>query len=390
MLTELKKLPRLENAQLGGKRVLLGVDYDDSLAFSSSPSGNPSLLPILSTVNFLLERGASIYIFSHSASFSPSNLATQLSKSLEREVDCISFPLSTEARESHLNISQGNISVLEIAKGTLEGSGNLSSLSHDLISLGSIFVNEARRSNQMPISFLTKLPEMLPSYAGLGLFQQVEFLAFLSERKRHPQTLILGGVDLESKLNLLKTLLPDLDNILVGGALAYTFLHSLAVPVGNSIKENSNLVTDAFQFLSGAELQRVHVQLPEDHITAHSLTGKFSVKKKHKILDNEMGVDIGPKSLLRFQKILSQSESVLWYGPMGLCKKGNPSISTQKIAKYLAKSSFQTFVIGRDTSLAVYQAGVEEKMAYVEPDSSFVIDVVCKKNLHGLSVLQRS
>ena len=135
LLTELKKLPRLENAQLGGKRVLFGVDYDDSLAFSSSPSGNPSLLPILSTVNFLLERGASIYIFSHSASFSPSNLATQLSKSLEREVDCISFPLSTEARESHLNISQGNISVLEIAKGTLEGSGNLSSLSHDLISL---------------------------------------------------------------------------------------------------------------------------------------------------------------------------------------------------------------------------------------------------------------
>ncbi|MCS6972251.1 MAG: phosphoglycerate kinase [Turneriella sp.] len=396
-------LPSIEQADVSGKKVLLRVDFNVPIDKNTGAiSDDTRIVKTLPTIELLLNRGAALILVSHlgrpekkgDPAFSLRGVASHLEKLLPgRKVYFSPEAIGQPAEELAARLLPGEILVLENIRFYEEETSKDEKVRHEfakkLCKLAEIYADDAFGAAHRAHASIYECAKILPSYAGLLLKKEIDILEKLMLDPARPFVAVIGGAKVSTKLAVLENLLAKADILLIGGAMAYTFLKSRLVEVGNSLVEKDYL-SQAFQIIDKAAFLKKEFLLPEDHVVASEFSEKAKIKTvKKAIPEGFMGMDIGPKTIDRYSAIIKKARTVLWNGPMGVFEMKKFSAGTFAIAKAMAKCKGVTVVGGGDSVAALAQTGLEHKMTHVSTGGGATLEYLEGKKLPGVAVLER-
>lgn len=392
-------LSRLETAQVQDKRVLVRIDLETATDSGGNLVDDLVLKQCQPTIELLVNRGAAVVVAGHGPFSSFDDLkknpqgasnyqafARRLGELLDRNVDYVGDPFGPEGTTRIRSLTSGEI----VFTGNMfQYAGEIKkdkSFAQNLASLFDILVNDSLAASRLPLASLSLLPALLPTFGGMSINRELDILKSLVAPANRPLVFIMGGVRLAPRIQLMNKLMEKLDTVLIGGGIAYTFLNSRAVPVGNSLREKE-LEVPAFQCMEKADLSETEFVLPVDHVIADQFSKNARTKTVAHggILDQWMALDIGPKTIGRMEKTIKKAHTVLWYGPLGAIEMDKFGRGSQAIARAMAKSKGRSIVLGSDTTRFVNQEGLAESFDLVSTCSSAALDILSGKTLPGLS-----
>ena len=391
----------LKSFDLKDKNILIRADFNVPIN-NQVVTNNFRIKSSLSTIKTCLDSGASITLMSHlgrpngkrcdDLSLVPvgEELASLLEMPIKFSDDCI----STDSIDTSISLKAGEIHLLENLRFHPGEESNDYEFSSRLSRHGQIFINDAfgtaHRSHSSNIGVVPYFKN-----AGIGwlMDKEINYLTQLIRKPNKPLTLILGGAKIGTKLKLIENFLNIANNIIIGGGMAFTFLKALGKDVGGSLVDDA-MISTAKNIMSKARAQGVRIVLPVDVMCSQSLDnieeeGPFFIED---IGDKLMGLDIGPKSVEKFKRILDKSETILWNGPMGVFEKEEFEYGTKEIAKYLAicaDNDNSIIIGGGDTAAAVEYFGLIKDMTHVSTGGGASLELLCGKILPALSILER-
>ena len=391
----------LKSFDLKDKNILIRADFNVPIN-NQVVTNNFRIKSSLSTIKTCLDSGASITLMSHlgrpngkrcdDLSLVPvgEELASLLEMPIKFSDDCI----STDSIDTSISLKAGEIHLLENLRFHSGEESNDYEFSSRLSRHGQIFINDAfgtaHRSHSSNIGVVPYFKN-----AGIGwlMDKEINYLTQLIRKPNKPLTLILGGAKIGTKLKLIENFLNIANNIIIGGGMAFTFLKALGKDVGGSLVDDA-MISTAKNIMSKARAQGVRIVLPVDVMCSQSLDnieeeGPFFIED---IGDKLMGLDIGPKSVEKFKRILDKSETILWNGPMGVFEKEEFEYGTKEIAKYLAicaDNDNSIIIGGGDTAAAVEYFGLIKDMTHVSTGGGASLELLCGKILPALSILER-
>ncbi|MBV6493054.1 MAG: Phosphoglycerate kinase [Turneriella sp.] len=396
-------LTSLEQVDCSGKKVLLRVDFNVPLDKSTHAiTDDTRMVKTLPTIELLLKRGAALILVSHlgrpekkgDATLSLEKVATHLAKLLPNtKVHFSPEAVGHSVEKLAHDLKSGEILVLEnirfYKEETSKDEKERTEFAKKLCSLADIYVNDAFGAAHRAHASIYECAKILPSYAGLLLKKEIEVLEKLVTNPQRPFVAVIGGSKVSSKLAVLENLVLKADSILIGGAMAYTFLKSRLIEVGSSLVEKEYL-SQAFQIIDKAAYNKHAMLLPEDHIVASEFSENAKIKTvKRAIPDGFMGMDIGPKTRDAYSRVIKNAKTVLWNGPMGVFEMKKFSQGTFAIAKAMSKVKGTTIVGGGDSIFALTQSGLEDKMTHISTGGGATLEYLEGKKLPGVEVLLR-
>jgi phosphoglycerate kinase len=386
-------ITKLENAQLQDKRTFLRTDFHYFFK-----TNNPAAIEIIKpTIDLILQKGGSVAIglTKNSPSDDLVRLAEAVTKIIGRKAEALGGSLLDEETQTRIrNMKSGELLILpDLNQDSFESSASDAALKK-FAGLFDVYVNDAVDSSRFNYATIVKLPALLPSFIGIHFYRTAETLKSAVSAPERPFTVILGGVNLAKKIRLIRRLfaIPRLkvDHYCIGGGIAYTFLKSRAVPIGKSLVETA-LEVDSFQIIEKAQLNESVFQLPVDHLIAENYNDtKGKSVKQNDISVRSMALDIGSKTLSLFEKIVKNSGTVLWYGPLGMTE--NPAFKTSSVnlAKAIASSKSLSIAIGEDTVKIIQEAGLTGKFDLLCPSSDSALEILHGGILPGFDALGKS
>ncbi|GAG18188.1 unnamed protein product, partial [marine sediment metagenome] len=235
-----------------------------------------------------------------------------------------------------------------------------------LASFADIFVNDAFGTCHRAHASTEGITKYLPSVAGFLVSKEIEYFEKATKNPERPYVAILGGAKVSGKIDVISNLMKSVDAILIGGAMAYTFLKSEGVDIGNS-KLEADKVELAKEILKKAKAKNVKIVLPIDHVVADKIdtNAKTETTADKKIPEGKIGLDIGPKTVKEFEKILKSAKTVVWNGPVGFFEVKPFSKGTEELARFLADSDVSSIIGGGDTAAAINELGLGGKMSHI-------------------------
>jgi len=226
------------------------------------------------------------------------------------------------------------------------------------------------------------------SAAGFLVEKEVDYLSKAIHSPQKPYVAILGGAKVSDKIPVIDNLLNKADDILIGGAMAYTFFKAMGNEVGRSRfeEDKTNL---ALNLMEKAKVKGVNIYLPEDHIVSTAIDPEATAKTvdSFPLSTDLMGLDIGPKTIRKYQEIIAQAQTIFWNGPMGVFEIEQFSAGTMKIAEAVANSNALSIIGGGDSVAAVYKAGVSERISHISTGGGASLEFLAKETLPGLEAL---
>ncbi len=389
-------LTRIENIEVKSKRVLVRVDFDVRME-NGVILELSRIEKVVPTLELLSMKGARVIVATHFGNpkgkvdphYTVKPLAMKLSEIMDKKIEFHeSTDMSSWVSKSH-HLADGEILFVENLFFFPEEESNEPSFAKKLSEVADIYVNDAFGLIHKKYASLVSITEFLPSYAGTLMFREVEMFQSLISKPEKPFLAIFGGSRVSTKIKILNSLLPRATTILIGGAMAYTFLKSRAVPVGTSVVEKDYEVL-SHQFIDRAGIDGVEVILPIDHIIADSFSQKAKTKSVDRmgILEGWMGMDIGSKTISLFEKAIKNAGTIFWTGPMGVIEFDKFSNGTIQIAKAIAKSNAKSIIAGYETVEAVYKAGAENKITHLSTGGDACLELLEGKKLPGIIALQ--
>ncbi len=391
-------MPKLsvEQLDLPGKRVFLRADLNVPLA-NDAVADDTRLRAVLPTIQHCLKSGASVILASHlgrpratpDPRYSLAPVARRLQELLGQPVplapDCVGEACENLARR----LKPGECLLLENLRFHPGEEANDPAFAEALARLADCYINDAFATSHRAHASIVGLPRYLkPAAAGLLMQRELAALEQVLNRPARPLVAILGGAKVADKLGLIQHLLGRVDAILVGGAMAFTFLQALGHDPGRSLVE-PELVPTARQLLAHARARGVPVGLPVDAVAAPGPGSSEEVRTVsiRQIPPALMGLDIGPATLARFQEALRAARTVIWNGPMGVFENPSFATGTLELARAVTDSSAFTLVGGGDTVAAVHQASVAEKIGYLSTAGGAFLEFLEGRELPGPAAL---
>ncbi len=391
-------LPRIENVDVKGKRVFLRVDFNVPLE-NGKVSDKTRIEKTLPTIELLLNRGAKLIVASHlgrpdgkvDSRYSMKPVQEAFEAILGKQVKFSEQIVGSEVEKLSQDLKDGEVLLLENLRFHKEEEENDPAFSKKLAQLAEIYINDAFGAAHRAHASTEGIAHHLPSYAGTLMYREIEVLTSLITKPEKPFVAIIGGAKVSSKIKILKNLFNKVDTMLIGGGMAYTFLKSRAVPIGSSLAEKE-FEPQAFQIIDKAAYENVDFQLPIDHVIADSFSEKAKTKTVDKmgIIDGWMGMDIGPKTISAYEKIIKSAGTILWNGPMGVFEMEKFSNGTIQIAKAIAKSNAKSVVGGGDSIAAINKAGVEDKITHISTGGGASLEFLEGKTLPGVAALLKN
>lgn len=388
-------LQRIESAAVKDQRVLMQIDLASCTDTSGHLIHDIPLQQSLDTLELLLSRGASVILLAHAGSQTqvPSlkMAADRLSELLGQSVECIPDPLASESQTRLANMASGQIVLLDNLLQYAEEASGQSALAQRLSQLGQLYVNEAAGTGHKKYASIVELPAFMPAFIGIGHNRAFEILNSMDSMDHRPLMLVLGGVNLQARIELVQRYLEKVRILMIGGGLAYTFMKGRALPIGTSLVDKE-LEVPAFQCIEKAELAEAEIQLPIDHLIADQFSRKASTKivKQAGILDGWQGMDIGPKTLSLFEKHIKRAGSILWHGPLGCLELDFGRRASLSFAKSLAKAKGRRIIMGQDTVRLVHSTGLSDKFDLLMPGSEAGQAIIHQGINPALRALQNS
>ena len=388
----------LHTFDLKDKRLLMRVDFNVPID-NGRVTDDFRLRAALPTIQHCLQQGAAVVLMSHLGrpkgkvveNLSLISVGETLADLLEMPIKFSDDCISEDARDTSLGISPGEIHLLENLRFHDEETLNDPQFSMLLSKHGDVFINDAfgtaHRAHASNVGVVDQFRQK-----GIGFLMEKE-LKYLKESFDHPLrpvTIILGGAKIDTKLSMIKRFLSKADTIIIGGGMAFTFLKAKGLEVGSSLIDDKMLST-ATQIMNEVKNQRVQLVFPSDFVCAKDLESKpDGVYLRRDIPEDLMGLDIGPKSIEKFQKIISSSKTILWNGPLGVFEQEYYAQGTKAITEKLveATEAGQTTIVGGgDTVAAVRSIGFYRDVSHVSSGGGAFLELLSGETLPAFSAL---
>ncbi|HET7842471.1 MAG TPA: phosphoglycerate kinase [Terriglobia bacterium] len=387
----------IRDLDLKGKRVFVRVDYNVPLDDKGAITDDTRIQASLPTIKYAIERGARLILASHlgrpkgkpNPKMSMKPTAERLSKLVGKPVafaeDCIGAPAESAAK----SLKDGEVLVLENLRFHPEEEKNDPEFAKKLATLGELYVNDAFGSAHRAHASTEGITKFLsPCAAGMLMEKELEYLGKAVEHPERPYVAIVGGAKVSDKIELLENLMRFADTILVGGAMAYTFLKAQSVDVGASRVEDDKL-DKARDMMDFGKRRTIKLCLPSDHVVAEKIdaSAKAEAVGTRSIPAGKMGVDIGPATRKEFTKEIAAAKTIVWNGPMGVFEIEQFAQGTLEVARAVAASSAVSIVGGGDSVAAVHKAGVESKISHISTGGGASLEFLSGLKLPGVEAL---
>jgi phosphoglycerate kinase len=389
----------IDELALAGKRTFIRVDYNVPLDKSGDVrriTDDSRIRGSLPTVRHALDQGAKVILASHlgrpkgkvEPSMSLAPAAERLSELLGQPVPLVADCVGPAAEQAVAALGDGEICVLENLRFHPEEEKNDPAFVARLAALADVYVNDAfgtaHRAHASTAGIAGAVAEKA---AGFLLRDEIHHLGALLSGAQRPFVAILGGAKVSDKITVIENLLPRCDAMLIGGAMAYTFLEAQGIAVGGSLVERDKLDL-ARQALADAEKRGIPLLLPSDHVVAERPSADAAAEVSGlEIADGWLGVDIGPETRKRFAEQIAAARTVLWNGPMGIFEIDAFAGGTLAIAEAMAQNEGTTVVGGGDSVAAVGRAGVAEKITHISTGGGASLELLEGKTLPGIAAL---
>ena len=389
----------IEDINVAGKKVLVRCDFNVPLQDGVITDEN-RLVGALPTIKYLIAQGAKVILCSHlgkpkgepKTELSLAPVAKRLSEMLGQEVVFAADAnvVGENAKAAVSNMKDGDVVLLENTRYRKEETKNEENFSKELASLADIFVNDAFGTAHRAHCSTVGAGQFLEERAcGYLIQKELKFLGEAVANPVRPFTAILGGAKVSDKINVINQLLDKVDNLIIGGGMAYTFLKSQGYKIGDSLLE-ADKVDYAKEMIEKAEAKGVKLYLPVDFKTADRFAAdaEVAITEDQNIADGYQGLDIGPKTVEKFVDVVNNSKTIVWNGPMGVFEFEAFAGGTLAIAKAMAALEDATTVIGGgDSAAAVNQLGFGDKMTHVSTGGGASLEFLEGKELPGIAAL---
>jgi phosphoglycerate kinase len=381
----------VRDLNLKNKRLFIRVDFNVPLAPGGQEiSSDKRIKASLPTIKYALEQGAGLVLASHlgrpkgktNPEMSLKPVAKRLAELLGRPVtmapDCVGPAVEA------MKPAPGEILLLENLRFHAEEEKNDPAFAKQLASLCDLYVNDAfgtaHRAHASTVGMIQFVPQ---AAAGLLMDKELEYLGKATTNPARPCIAILGGAKVSDKIEIIQNLLKFVDKLLIGGAMAYTFMKAQGKPTGNSLVE-ADKVDLAKEILATAGEK---ILLPVDHVVAAELKEGVANSAVTVIADGLMGLDIGPRTIEAFSAEIAKAKTIIWNGPMGVFEKPPFDKGTVALAKAVAESGAISVVGGGDSEKAIKSAGVADKISHISTGGGASLEFLSGIELPGVAAL---
>jgi phosphoglycerate kinase len=390
----------VEQLALPGKRVFVRVDFNVPIDKKTGAVKDDSRIrAALPTIRHAIGKKAKVILASHLGrpdgkvvpELSLENVGARLSQLLGQDVIFADDCVGDGVRKLVSDLREGQVLLLENLRFHLEEEKNDEEFARQLASLAEVYVNDAfgtaHRAHASTVGMVKHVPQR---GAGFLMLSELEHLRPLLKGARRPYLAILGGAKVSDKIKVIENLMSRVDALLIGGAMAYTFMSARGIGVGASRVEKDKLDL-ARRVLDKAKQSRVELVLPVDHVVAREPKGGIETRiVDDPIPDGWVGLDIGPKTVAQYEQRIAGAATVFWNGPMGMFETPEYAAGTRAVAQALVKATARgatTVVGGGDSAAAIVEMGFADKVTHVSTGGGASLEFLEGRELPGVKVL---
>ncbi len=389
----MKKIEEVSN--LNNKKVLLRLDLNVPLN-GSEITDSTRIDKILPTLRFLIQKNSRIIIISHigrpegkiDKKLSMLPVCKYLSQKLKEEVELIEKQIFDIEPNIIFKNSKNRILFLENIRFYKQEEKNNEGFAKLLSSFGDIYINEAFSCSHRAHASIDKITKFIPSYCGIQMDNEVNALKKVTSDIKRPITCIIGGSKISTKINLIKNLIPQFENLVIVGGMANNILKYKGFNIGNSIIEKNcdNIISKIFSL---SEKHNCNLVFPSDVAVGKKLEDKAKIKNLSNLQDDDIILDIGPKTLNSINYLLENSKTLLWNGPAGYFENPNFAIGSEKIAKKILELGNDIFSVagGGDTIAVLNKVNALEKFNFVSTAGGAFLEYLEGKEIPGIRAL---
>ena len=386
-----------DHENLDQKNVLLRLDLNVPLknGIITDQTRIEKILPIM---NFLISKNSRIIVVSHvgrpkgkkNSDLSMKPICEYLEKKINKKIKLISDDISKLEKKDLFVEKYEEIICLENIRFNEEEEKNDTSFAKQLASLADLFVNDAFSCSHRAHTSVSKITEFLPSYAGLQLEAELTALKKVTSEIKKPITCIIGGSKISSKIGIIKNLIPKFNNIIIVGGMANNILNHKGNQIGKSVREESceQIIAEIFE---ASEKHSCSITYPIDVLVGKNLKSVSKAKELNEIDEDDLILDIGPKTINAIKKIIENSETVLWNGPAGYFENPNFANGSYEIAKAIIKKnknkSIYSVVGGGDTIALINEIKAIKDFNFVSTAGGAFLEYLEGKDLPGIKAL---
>ena len=394
-------MKNITDLSFAGKRVLIRVDFNVPLDENFKITDDSRIVATLPTIKKVITDGGKAIIISHlgrpkysfEEKFSLKHIVQHLSFLLDRDVAFSSDCIGENTTNDVAKMQNKDVLLLENLRFYKEEKSGDKFFAKQLSELADIYVNDAFGAAHRAHVSTAIIPQFFPNdkYFGLLLKKEIDNLEFALRSPKEPFTAIIGGAKITGKIDVITALLDKVDNLIIGGGMAYTFAKSMGANIGNSLVEDEKIGL-AKQLIELAKRKGVNLVLPSDSVNANAFDNNAEIKISsiETIPDGFMGLDIGKYSISTFSEIISASKTIIWNGPMGVFEMSNFEKGTKEIATAICKATEMgaySLVGGGDSVAAIRKFGMGKKVSYISTGGGAMLEYLEGKKLPGVEAI---
>ena len=387
----------IKELDVRNKKVLLRVDYNVPISKEGAITDDKRIIETLPTIRYLLENDAVVILVTHLGrpdgkvveSLRLDKVAQRLSTLLGKPVKKLDSVIGPDVTEAVASARPGDVLMLENVRFMKEEKTGSEELAKSLASLADVYVDDAFATAHRPDTSVAGVPQFLPSAAGFLLEKEIQVLETVTTSAKRPFVAILGGAKVSDKIGLIKNLLTKTDAILIGGGMAFTFLKAMGYGVGFSLVEEDYLKV-ADEILESAKAQGTRIVLPVDVV----VTNEIKAGNPHRTVDieeipaDQIGVDIGPRTIKAFTNETSVASTIIWNGPMGVIEIPEFAEGTKALARAIAANKEALTVAGGGETASVIDAlGLQNDFKHVSTGGGAFLEYLEGKQLPGIEAI---
>jgi phosphoglycerate kinase len=390
----------LQDFNFKDKKAIIRVDFNVPLNENFAVTDATRIEAVKPTIDKILSDGGSVILMSHlgrpkgvEAKYSLKNIVNTCSTVLGLTVKFAENCIGDVAKNAARDLKNGEVLLLENLRFHDEEEAGDVNFAKELASLGDIYVNDAFGTAHRAHASTTIIAQYFPDNKCFGslLAKEIESLNKVLKNSQKPVTAVLGGSKVSSKITVIENILDKVDHMIIGGGMTFTFVKALGGKIGESICEDDKQDL-ALEILRLAKEKGVQIHIPVDVVAANdfSNTAATQIVDVKEIPDGWQGLDAGPKSLEIFKKVILESKTILWNGPLGVFEMPTFANGTIQLGNFIAEATSNgafSLVGGGDSVAAVKQFGLEEKMSYVSTGGGAMLEMLEGKSLPGINAI---